>query len=468
MSLPNPIPIDRRSYAAKAVRVDFRTAAFSGKGTKDLAFGVLGLIFFCALVRGSDWDGWQWKRRIQIQGDAAGFVRLTLTPEIVDESLDSLDDLRILDGDRQLVPFAIDRPSRVAATQLQWSSVRLINRAFEEGTYERVVLDFGEPTEKTNLRVFLSGKNYRRRAVVEGSIDSQAWETVLGEAWLFDISSERDSFQVDRLDFPANNFRFLRLTVYHMPDDTGRFSIDDVKTAMRKEPPPPMLEEVSLLKREDSRDEEARATIFDVDLGYRNLPVEKVALTITDPFFYRGFELYGRNSEIVGVKRPTERGFAIETRPVPWQLLSRGVLFRVVGPDREAEDCSVESLNASFRHLRLKIYDHDDRPLTISHVAVYRGALPSLIFEVGHKHSYTLLGGNLNAEAPRFDLGRSVDGLREGNWPAVTAGPASHLESASTTPPWTERNAPVLWAVLILAVAVFAALILKSLKHVKE
>ena len=124
-----------------------------------------------------DLAGWSWQRPIDIR-TSSGFVRLAITSEIYNESQATLDDLRLIDESKRLVPHVIHW-GRVKETQhLEWQPVRVLNETFTPGKYATVTVDFGERTEKNHITVSLSGQNYRRRAFLEGSNDGQVWEVV--------------------------------------------------------------------------------------------------------------------------------------------------------------------------------------------------------------------------------------------------------------------------------------------------
>ena len=98
-----------------------------------------------------DTADWTWQRPIEVELYTAGFVRVPINLEIMDESQPSLNDLRVLDGSGDLVPHVVHRGRAAEQRRSQWRDVRLLNRTFELETYERVILDFGETTEKNRI-----------------------------------------------------------------------------------------------------------------------------------------------------------------------------------------------------------------------------------------------------------------------------------------------------------------------------
>ena len=169
-------------------------------------FAIVLVLGTVALAGASfDLTGWSWQRPIPVQ-TTSGFVRLSVPPEVFDQSKAGLNDLRVLDDNNRLVPHVVHW-GRVRVTRhLEWLSARLINATFLPEKYASIVADFGKMDEKNQVTLRLSGENYRRRALLEGSNDSKAWEVVAEDLWLFDVSLPGHNFKVDTLKFPRNNF----------------------------------------------------------------------------------------------------------------------------------------------------------------------------------------------------------------------------------------------------------------------
>jgi hypothetical protein len=215
---------------------------------------------------------------------------------------------------------------------------------------------------KNLIQVSLSGQNYRRRALLEGSNESKGWEVVAEDLWLFDVSMEDQNFKVDTLKFPANNFRYLRLTVYNMTDDPRRITIETVKGAFQRIEQEKELLPVPVKQMTISHNEDKNQTNIEVDLGFRHLPVVSLQFEIATPYFYRGYELHGRNEIKEKVPRKTETGSDIAEREVPWSLCteacSTGFNTRQNDESLGAEDLMLPPLsearvlNGIIRHSR--------------------------------------------------------------------------------------------------------------------
>lgn len=415
-----------------------------------------------------DTTGWQWQCAISAENAPAGFVALRLTPEVLDKTLTGLGDLRILDSHGNLTPFIFEREEARKPDTMQWRSVQLINRTFQPEHFESVVMDFGEPILKNRVKVVLSETNYRRRALLEGSTDSQTWAAVLENACFFDITHPQGNYKIDTIDFPSNTFRYLRLTVYHMPDDPRRIEIREAQCAYYEKAPPEQLKEVPVESLRRSQDDKTQESIFELELPYRNLPLDTVRLFIGDRYFYRGYELFGRDAEVRPVRRITEIGETILREEAPWIFVCRGVFHRSQHEDKVTESVAIEDLSARYRYLKLRIFNEDNPPLSVGEIRVFRRQFDGLVFEHDPDETYTLITGNPDAAPPRFDLARAVRGLDAQTLPSVAVGALVTLPHETQLPPWTERHSYLIWIVLILAVVVMGALVVRSLRSLPQ
>lgn len=425
------------------------------------------LLFFSLTGAGAAFDqtGWSWERPIEVQG-APGFLRLPIPPEVFDESKATLDDLRVLDDGNALVPHVIHWGRVREVQELEWRPARLLNPTYLPARYARVMVDFGQMVEKNRVIVSLSGENYRRRALLEGSNDSRNWEVVAEDLWLFEVSFQGQHFKVDTLKFPPNNFRYLRLTVYNMTDDPRRLNVEAVKAAFSRVEGDKELVPVSVKSMTVSLDEKTNQSTVEMDLGFRNLPLVSLHLVVGTPYFYRGYELLGRNQAVEKVPRKTETGWDTVERKVPWASIQRGVVYRTKHREKATESLVVESIHAPYRYLQFRIFNGDNPPIRLDGVTLFRRDT-SLVFEASPGRTCRLIGGNARAGAASYDLARAIQGVDQLKVPAVGLGPLLSMKQKEQLRPWTERHGAIIWAVLILAVIVMLLLIIRGLKNLR-
>jgi hypothetical protein len=412
-----------------------------------------------------DMKNWEWRCPIPLEDAPAGFARVAVTPEIFDRSTPALTDLRVLDQANHLVPHLVSWGAAQDVEGPVWKPVRVINETFEPYTYLRATLDFLEPIEKNSLRATLSGDAYLRRVRIEGSADNAAWETVADNLWLHRLVLHGTAYELNTLEFPRNTFRYLRLTVHHTPDDPRRIQIKSMEAAHREilekedTKPVPVAAQVAVY---DAKHKQSR---YELDLGYRNLPISRVSFTVDDDYFERAFEILGRNAPTEEIERRTETGWDKTEREAPWRLVHRGVLYRNLEENRVAQNTKADLINAPYRYLQVRIDEGDSPPLTISEFSVERRTA-TVILERRPGATYTLIGGNQKAPAPNYDLDRTVRTLRDEALPApVAPGAIEALPQETKQAPWTERNQVLIWIVLVLAVAAVGYLIVANLKR---
>jgi hypothetical protein len=399
-----------------------------------------------------------------------GFVQAPLPPAVLDESQPSFADLRVLGPDGQAVPHLVRFPSRAGGQALAWKPVTLVNPVYQPGEYARATLDFGQATLKNQIKIAVSGTNFRRRAMVEGSTDGAAWDRLADDLYLFAIDlPDHKEIRVDTLHLPSNDFRYLRLTVYQMADDRERIEIESAATAFI-EPRKATRTELPHPPATVSRDDEKHETRVEVDLGFRHLSLDGMRFDIRDAHFYRGYVLEGRDSLTETVATSTETGPVEKERETPWLRLRDGVLYRIVNGAQTSESLEMSDMRFPARYLRLRILDQDNAPLDVApDGVVVWWRQPSLVFEPPVAGACVLRWGNPNAHAPQYDLAEAHPDLAITELPVVTLGEPRLLAPPPPPPqaPWSERHRGImlgLLAVVAAGLAVFAARSLRALR----
>jgi hypothetical protein len=423
---------------------------------------VLAAAVSAAFAEPFDTKGWSWKRPLET-GGTAGFTQVIVPPEVFDASQPTLSDLRVLNGRGELAQSAVFFGRTADVVRVEWKPAQLLNRAFEPAKFERATLDFGQPVLKNRTRLNLSGDNFRRRALVEASTDTLAWESIAENLFLFDISLPGKQFKVDTLDFPDNNFRYLRVTVFNMPDDPRRVEIISAEAAQERKIAAGELLPVEAVLTASRVDDKLKASIFEWDLRWRNLPVALASFDIADAFFDRAFELYGRNSTTETVTVRIEGGTEKREQEAPWASVGSGVLYRILEQDKTLESLNADWISAPYRHIQLRVMNGDNPPLRVKGAKFQRRSA-SVVFYARQGESYALVGGNPVAGTPNFDITRAVRNLDERTLAQVALGPPVELAAAADLAPWSERNSLLIYAALGVAVAAMLLLIVRGMR----
>lgn len=383
-----------------------------------------------------------------------GKVALTLDREIYERARPDLGDLRVVDETGAETPYLLERLG--GEPEPKFREPLAINRGFVRGRSATVTLDLREPMLKSELVLSLPGDNFRRRVKVEGRNKHETrWTTITDGAYVFAVP-EPAAARYETIQLAQNNQQFLKITVFNGPDDPPRLEILDawVRPQERRKPREFPLE--PRLTRADDAD--TRESRFVLDLGARYQPFRAIVLDVGDPEFFRGAS--------VDERREPPPGSAGEgALPVSWApVLGHASLYRYQ-EEGETRECLRLEAAARARVLRVRIRNRDDRPLAVRGIKVM---VPQerLVFDAAAGHRYRVSYGDTRLEPPVYDVERTVGDAAlwiaqssEGRWqpPSVRVAERPPL-------PWTERYPAVLWAGLVAAVGLLAAVTWRALQ----
>lgn len=397
------------------------------------------------------------ERRIDVP--RAGRVTVALDRDVYEHARPDLGDLRVMDEEDRPVPYLLERVGEEVPVS---KTPVILNRGFVRGQSATVTLDFEGPVLKRELVLSLSGDNFRRRVVVEGKGRSdEAWTTLTDTAYVFAVPAssaagggDTIARRYETVTLPENNQQFLRVTVMKGEDETGELEIRGVTagTAAWRRP-----REVPLVPRTvKTEDTQRHETLLTLDLGARHQPFRSVSLEAADPRFFRGVTVEARPDPPPG---------APAGGPVPpWIMLGECAIYRYEVSGRTVESLRLE-LPGRQRTLRLRIHNRDDAPLGLGAVTV-GVPVERLAFEAAPQRRYRLRYGAPALTAPAFDLPRTVGDAAL--WTAAAEEGRLHppvpLAAPSERVPWTDRHPALLWAGLVITVAVLGLVTRRALR----
>jgi hypothetical protein len=394
----------------------------------------------------------EWRLRGEVRAPAARFVAITLAPEVFDgsERID-LSDLRLADLRGTEVPYALVR-EKESREEVELDG-QFLNRESPTPETSRLTVDFGSSVVKNRITVVTAGDNFRRRVRVEGSADQGAWAEVLPEGWLFAVAAGQ---RFETLDLGANSYRYLRIAVSGMPEETRPPVIESVRCrhVIVREP----QEIVRAAKLESYVTAAAtRESVALADFELRHLPIARLRLLRgADPqrVFRRQCHVYGRNSleHQVQVRFETDEPAGMRQMETPWQHLGSGTILRDAS-GRESLELAVET---PYRYVRVVIENADSPPLEVSGI---EGVLhpAHVVFEPAGESQLVLYCGNPEAPAPRYEAASTlaaldVRELQRGDLTALAA-------QAGARRPEAPAGQTAVWASLGAMVAATLALL---------
>jgi len=437
-------------------------------------------ILFCSVILfallSADSDAidlakWKYYSEVSLDAKPAEYYRLDLTPQVYDVAKSDLSDIRIIDANRAQTPYIIVRPHDI--TSRREFSPNIINRSTDSQNASLVTLDFGSQMMKNSINIITEGVNFRRAVKIEGSNDNINFLTVVNRAFVFAIEDKNWS-RFGEVDMPVNDYRYLRITVSPMPDEKISPKINDVRVFI-SENKPTARTSIAVASTNHIEDEKENMSIYEYDLGFKNLPVSEIQLSIDDKSFYRQIYVEGRNVLKRRIKIAGEDNRErFEDVNENWSYITGGAIYRYLdadGKEHQNMKLSISSGTGTYRYLKLTIRNYDDKPLKLS--SAYAEMIPHrIIFSVeDNVKPLSLYIGSETASRPQYDIVHKLKNSLEADAsPAIAVMIAENplfSKPAAKSVPWTEKHKTILLIVMAAAVLIVGVYMLKSFKSIK-
>jgi hypothetical protein len=393
-----------------------------------------------------DLTHWEWYHEVRLPEGKGPLGDFILPPSVFGRSRPEQHDLRLVDAAGQTVPYAL----RVRAPRDE--QVPIPGRTFNQGVNDdrsaTISIDLGEGAPQHNeIAVEVGGDAYGRPLLLEGSGDNRTWSRLLDRVYVVRLEVDGKPVEKKRFSYPPSRFRYLRVVV--RPDrvlEKDEPHIQSVQVYHTVRVPGEMVTlDARVEPREPVRLYGEYGSAWVIDLGDRNVPVERLSLQIKEPTFSRMFSIELMDS---GESGPPGAGLPV---------VQTGELH-----GKEGEPIEVDlqrSLTAT--RLRLTIQDARNPPLTLTGVR-FTAAAHEVIFPLrpGWKLPLRLYHGNPDAPAPRYDFAHTLPPRLD--TPPLRATLGDLEKNPQYVPPpkaWTERWPYLVDTVLAVACAVLLGIL---------
>jgi hypothetical protein len=360
---------------------------------------------------------------------------------VVDEEIWSharpdLADLRILQGETQVQYALHDQRGRISS---QEAEAKILNLGKVRGHTE-FDLDMGPISQYDRVRLSLDAKDFVLTASVAGTtaLDAKS-ATELPPSTLYDFSQQQLGAN-SVLKLPPSSFRYLHVklgagisppqvrgaTVYNLQETRANWTRVGACGAPRQ------VARTTVVACRAPEHVPVDRVRFQVDPQAVNF---RRAVVVSDAEGHQ----YGNSGEITRVR--LNRG--------PTTVVSEQMDVQVGGP--------------FLGPLKITVDNGDNPPLTIEGVQLL-SLERRIYFDPQGKSQLRLYYGDLKLDAPVYDYARFFKAD-----PAAAKAelrPGAHNEAYRGRPddrPWSERHSAVLWAAMLLAVVMLAALAIRGL-----
>ncbi len=400
-----------------------------------------------APAEGSAWDRWQFQAEIEAlpAGDAARFVRVGLTPELLSQADPDWSDLRLVDDSGVERPFVLQSlEDRVFETL---HPLNIINQGTADG-FQQVVCDLGEePSLSNQIRLETAARNFHFRVQVLGSPDAAEWLLLRDRIHVFHHEDPEASNY--RVSFPDTSYRYLKLILWLEGNEPISISAVRVARVDRREVPVEQLEARVLAV---SQNPDRRSTDLELDLTLPNQHLTRARLEVDDDNFRRSAE------------------FAFQDEQGRWVPAGAGSIYRFTAEETVEQRLEIPLSDFNHRRARLRIWNADSPPLAVRRVLFERPP-HVLIFRAEPGRPYWLLAGNPEAYHPNYDLDLAVRRLDVLDLPQIRLGPVTanpNYRPSVPELPWTERYPVLLWAGLAAGGLLLLWLLRRTLRDLES
>jgi len=376
--------------------------------------------------------------------DTAGkYATFDITPEIFDQSLPDLSDIRIVTDDGREIPFVI-WTERADETSYRIVS-DIINTAYVPQSHTTFTIDLGGSYVRTNTIVITTSSiDFVRRVTVEGSPDNRHFAVLRDDMQIFDFSTDHGIADTT-VSYPTTDYRYIRVTLW----DNGDEPLSDVGGAVSiRESVKGERAPLELRKSETTHDKTTTRIL--VDLGYRHIPSNTVEFEASDVNFSREVTVRASN----------------DLDDDSFRTVPGGVIHRITTESLKTERLTLEYPETRERYLEFVIHDRDDEPLNVS-VSKVMGVPRHVTFAVEDSANYFLLTGNVRTHTPSYDFRTTFSFLDKTTFSPWEVGALrdnpDYVPGRHT--PFSERCRVLIWIALGLMAAVLGFVVIRAMRQ---
>jgi len=347
-----------------------------------------------------------------------------------------LSDLRLYDGNVQ-IPYQL--VSENASTTAQEVEAKMLNLS-QHGDHAEFDLDASPVTEYNRIHLAIDSKDFVVTASIAGGDTlggvSTQWPS---PSTLFDFSRENLGSN-STIALPLWSFRYVhvRLSPGILAKDVKQATVSNIQEKKAAWTDAGTCRANGELKHISVFTCEVPATV-PVDRIQFDIPADRVN--------------FRRQITIVN-----EKGMQIAAGNISRVRINRG------GATAISEDLTANVFGEYTGRLTVNVDNGDDPPLPIRQIRP-QSVERRLYFEPQGKSSLKLYYGDEKLAAPVYDYAKLFQ--EEANATPAQLGNESASATYVTRPddrPWSEKHKAVLWAAMLLAVAVFGSLAFRGLK----
>lgn len=407
-----------------------------------LKIKIFALLMACAFGLKAQTNAYRYKR--DLKGANTNWHSLTLPNDIFKNAQIGLADLRIYGAkgqDTVEVPYILEQ----SADQItdRETTFNIINQSTNTNGFF-YTFQAATVASINQIKLSFKQKNFDWKVKLEGSNDNKEWFTVLNDYRILSIKNSNTDYQFTQLDFPTAKYSYFRLAI-KANEQPELNAAKILKTDTLKG----VYKNVAYKSYQIFNDKITKQTLINIDL-VNPMPVSSIKLNAKSDFdFYRTLKI-----EYATDSFKTDKGIQYNYTP-----LFDGTISSLETPEFNFSSTFVN-------RLRITIENNDNRPLSITAVAL-KGAVYELVGRFDDPTlNYALYYGNKEVAAPNYELKNFENKIPMQVTPLIVGSaqnnPAFTIEKVKT--PLFE-NKLWLWCLMGIMITLLAFFAYKMLKN---
>lgn len=400
-----------------------------------------------------EWRHWSHFRAIEapvIPDETAGssaLVRVALPEELFREARSDLADLRILGSDGRDIGYVVFERGRGPNTE--WRATELVDVGFVPGQYTQVVADAGEDDalhNRVEVTLPTADEEFFTWVEIWASPDLETWRLVRAKAPLYRFRQKGFGRTIS-LDYPRTRDRWLRLRLL---EGNQEIPVERLRVAERVGDESELVDLRRVLARSPRSAE--NESWWEPTGPLPDVPIAAIRVESARKAFHRPLKV------------------SVSDDGKMWRQIGQGQVYRysdqqpeAIEPDVARQSLQIDVRNTAAPYWRVTVLDRDDPP--IEDLAVFlQQNRRYVVFRAAAGSTYSLAYGNPRADPPEYEIAEltSRDALAAARLLELGAEQVNMAWKSSE--PFTERHPVLMWAMLLLAIAVLGGLAFKALR----
>lgn len=394
------------------------------------------------------------ERPIERATGSAGQTCLVVDPAVFAHAAGQLSDLRVYGGTTE-TPYVV----RADVSEVPGDETEALLNLGKSGS--QTVFDAEMPRGRyRDLALKIAGRDFLATVTLAGSQDQTGKRTRLGSYTIFDLTQQRLG-RSTVLHLPESDFRFLHFQIAGPigPRDVTGLTVTRAATSLGLASRPKFV----TVAETTASAQKNRTTVIEFTVPART-PVDRAV-------FQPGARPANFSRDVILSVVPVAQAEANEDGEVREPVTYQGNILRVHSVEEghriDEENLTVNAPQVFFdgpAKWTIAIENHDDAPIEIASVRLEM-LERSLCFDAAADDTYTLYYGDGALAAPQYDYARLFAAAQ---LPAM-ATLGAEMANAAYQPrpderPFTEKHPALLWAALIVVIALLGAVALRSFK----